>query len=43
MPDEARAEFSKRLHELLHTHPATRGSDLVRFPYVCELYCFRAR
>lgn len=43
MPDEARAEFSKRLRELLHTHPATRGSDLVRFPYVCELYCFRAR
>jgi SAM-dependent methyltransferase len=43
MPDDARAEFSERLRELLRTHPATRGSELVRFPYVCELYCFRAR
>lgn len=43
MPNEARAAFADRLRELLHTHPATRGSELVRFPYVCELYCFRAR
>jgi SAM-dependent methyltransferase len=43
MPDEARAAFADRLRELLRTHPATRGSEVVRFPYRCELYCFRAR
>jgi len=40
MPDDARDEFSDRLRELLRSHPATRGSELIRFPYVCELYCF---
>jgi SAM-dependent methyltransferase len=37
MPDDARAAFSERLRELLRA----RG-EVVRFPYVCELYCFRA-
>jgi ubiquinone/menaquinone biosynthesis C-methylase UbiE len=43
MPDETRARFSKALAQFLRTHPETRGSDLIRFPYVCEVYCFRAR
>ena len=40
MPDDARADFSERLRQLFRTHPGTRGSDTVRFPYVCELYVF---
>jgi SAM-dependent methyltransferase len=36
MPDDARADFSNRLRELLRA----RG-EVVRFPYLCELFCFR--
>ena len=43
MPEETRARFSAALAQFLRTHPATRGSELIRFPYVCEVYCFRAR
>ncbi|MGZ8695663.1 MAG: class I SAM-dependent methyltransferase [Gaiellaceae bacterium] len=43
MPDETRARFSAALGQFLRTHPETRGSELIRFPYVCEVYCFRAR
>jgi SAM-dependent methyltransferase len=43
MPDETRARFSTALARFLRTHPETRGSELVRFPYVCEVYCFAAR
>ena len=43
MPDETRARFSAALARFLRTHPATRDSEQIRFPYVCEVYCFRAR
>jgi SAM-dependent methyltransferase len=43
MPDETRARFSAALARFLRTHPETRGSEVIGFPYVCEVYCFRAR
>jgi SAM-dependent methyltransferase len=42
MPDETRTRFSTALARFLRTHPATGDNELIRFPYVCEVYCFRA-
>jgi SAM-dependent methyltransferase len=35
LPDAERERFGERLAELLRTHPATSGSDVIRFPYLC--------
>jgi SAM-dependent methyltransferase len=42
MPDETQERFSAALARFLRDSAATDG-DLVRFPYVCEVYCFAAR
>ena len=43
MPDETRARFSAALAQFLRAHAEPGDGDVVRFPYVCEVYCFRAR
>jgi SAM-dependent methyltransferase len=43
LPAERRLRFAADVERLLRTHPATRGSDRVGLPYLCEVYCYRAR
>jgi SAM-dependent methyltransferase len=42
LPAERRARLGADIEALLRSHPATRGSELVGLPYLCEVYCFRA-
>lgn len=42
MPDETQERFAAALARFLRETAATDG-DIVRFPYVCEVYCFAAR
>ena len=43
LPAEGRAALAADIEQLLRTHPATRGSEVVALPYLCEIYLYRAR
>lgn len=38
LPADEKARVAQRVRELIDTHPALRGRDVVRFPYRTDAY-----